>query len=186
MENEEKEIQASAEEKNEEQEKPKKKFNKKKFFIIFGIVILLIYGFYIHLLSMPLKSDDIYCEYKGKFNKIVCTQTGDVVPAWLQLDDNQFLKYLGIGSEYSMKLVFSHNNRDYRVFDMTDKVFITDMNRKFIYEQKEQTYRDWLDFKRYTMLQGYRYSNWGSVILYCSENNLQEDVCKKLKKQYKK
>ena len=30
-------------------------------------------------LSLPLKNDDIYCEYKGKFNKIVCTQTGDVV-----------------------------------------------------------------------------------------------------------
>ena len=186
MENEEKEIQASTEEKNEEQEKTKKEFNKKKFFTIFGIVVLFIYGFYIYLLSLPLKNDDIYCEYKGKFNKIVCTQTGDVVPAWLQIDDNQFLKYLGIGSEYSMKLVLSHSNKDYKVLDMTDKVFITDMNRKFIYELKEQTFGDWLDFKKYTVLQGCKTNNWGSVILYCSESNMQDDVCKKLKKQYKK
>ena len=144
------------------------------------------YLFYIYLLSLPLKNDDIYCEYKGKFNKIVCTQTGDVVPAWLQIDDNQFLKYLGIGNEYSMKLVLSHNNKDYKVLEMTDKVFITDMHRKFIYELKEQTYGDWLDFKKYTTLQGCKTSNWGSIILYCSENNLQEDICKRLKKQYKK
>lgn len=186
MENEEKEIQTITEEKMNEQEQPKKKLNKKKFFTIFGIVVLLVYGFYIYLLSLPLKNDDIYCEYKGKFNKIVCTQTGDVVPAWLQIDDNQFLKYLGIGNEYSMKLVLSHNNKDYKVLEMTDKVFITDMHRKFIYELKEQTYGDWLDFKKYTTLQGCKTSNWGSIILYCSENNLQEDICKRLKKQYKK
>ena len=73
MENEEKEIQTITEEKMNEQEQPKKKLNKKKFFTIFGIVVLLVYGFYIYLLSLPLKNDDIYCEYKGKFNKIVCT-----------------------------------------------------------------------------------------------------------------
>ena len=179
-------IQVSEETTIAETEKPKKKFNIKKFFIIVGIIILLVYGFFIYLLALPLKDDTIYCEYKGKFNKIVCTQTGDIVPAWLELDDNQYLKYLGLGSNYSMKLIISHDNKDYKVLDMTDKTFITDMNRKFTYELKEQTFKNWLDFKMYTAVHGYKINNWGSVILYCSEDNLENDICKKLKKQYKK
>ncbi len=186
MENEEKENQTITEEKIGEQEQPKKKFNSRNLFVFIGIIILFVCGFCIYILSMPINTEDLYCEYKGKFNKIICTQTGDVVPAWLQIDDNQFLKYLGIGSEYSMKLVLSHNNKDYKVLEMIDKVFITDMNRKFIYELKEQTFKDWIKFKKYTVIQGCKTSNWGSIVLYCSEENMEEDICKKLKKQYKK
>ena len=186
MANEEKEIQELVEEKTKGQEKPKKKINKKKFFIILGIVILLIYGFYIYLLALPLKWNNLYCEYKGNFNKIICTQTGDIVPNWLQLDNNPFLEYLGINGEYSMKLIISHDYRDYKVLNMTNKAFITDMSRKFIYELKEQNFGDWLNFKRYTIFHNCKINNYGSVILFCSENSLQEEVCKKIKKQYKK
>jgi len=160
--------------------------NKKNCFLFICIICFLIYGLYIFILSRPLKGDDLYCKYKGKYNKIVCTQTGDVVPEWLQLDNNPFLRYLGISDNYSMKLIISHNNKDYIILNMAQKEFITDLNRKFIYELKEQTFRDWLDFKRYTALQGFEYSNWGSVALYCSESNLKDEVCKKIKKQYKK
>ena len=75
---------------------------------------------------------------------------------------------------------------EYKVMNMTDKIFIPDMNRKFIYELQEQTFEDWINFKRYVTSQNFKYNNWGSVILYCSEDKLQDEICKKLKKQYKK
>lgn len=83
-----------------------------------------------------------------------------------------------------MKLIIYHDNKNYRVLNMVDKEFIVDMNRKFIYELKEQTFFDWIDFKKY--LYNAKTNNWGSVILYCSENNLTENIYKQMKKQYKK
>ncbi len=155
-------------------QKTEKKLNKKKFFISLSVFVLVIYSIYIYILSRPLITENFYCSYSNKFNKITCTQTGDVVPPWLQLDNNQYL----------MKLIIYHDNKNYRVLNMVDKEFIVDMNRKFIYELKEQTFFDWIDFKKY--LYNAKTNNWGSVILYCSENNLTENICKQMKKQYKK
>ena len=165
-------------------DKIKRKFNLKIIFISLCLFIGFVYLIYVYVISIPLKAENLYCNYSGKFNKITCTQTGDVVPEWLQVDDNQFLKYLGIGSEYTMKLIISHDKKDYKVMNMTDKEFISGMNRKFIYELKEQTFNDWIDFKKYALKAST--SNWGSIVLYCSEDNLKEDICKQMKKQYKK
>lgn len=153
--------------------------------IIF-IIFLITFGVIIFNNSRILHFDsfDVTCQYKAKFNKIVCTQIGDVVPEWLDLDDAPLLKYLGGGdSVYTMKLIFSHSNKDYKVLNMTDREFIKDRNRKFIYELKEQTYGDWIEFKRYT--QTGSIGNWGSILLYCSEDNLKDDICKRMKKNHK-
>ena len=163
-----------------------KKLFRIKFFAIFIATLLFFYSVFIFLLSMPLKTEDLVCKYQGKFDKITCTQTGDIVPEWLQIEDNQFLKYLGIANNYTMKLILSHDSKEYKALEMTDKIFVTGLNRKFIYEIKEQTFSDWLAFKQYSIFGDCKTSNWGSVILYCSDNNLKDDICKKLKKQYRK
>ena len=169
---------------NKEEKKKDKKCIIKIVFLSVFTAILLIYGLYIYILSRPLKDADLYCYYKGKFNKIVCVQTGDVVPEWLEIEDNAFLKYLGIDSSYSMKLVLSHSNSNYRTLNMVKKEFIKGMNRKFIYELPEQTFKDWINFKKYTF--GCNVNNWGSVVLYCSDSNMENDICKRMKKQHNK
>ena len=52
---------------------------------IVAIVCILIY---MYVASRPLKSENLSCEYKDKQDKIVCTQMGDVVPEWLDLNKN--------------------------------------------------------------------------------------------------
>ena len=69
---------------------------------------------------------------------------------------------------------------------MSKKELIPGLNRKFVYELNEQTFNDWIKFKTFTEKEETSYSNWGSVILYCPESNLKDDICKRLKKQYKK
>ncbi len=168
--------------------KNKKKY-KKYGLITLGIIfviglIILSISLYNQSKTFYISSWDVTCEYNSKFHKITCTQIGDVVPAWLDLDDAPILKYLGGGSGgYTMKLVLSHSNRDYKVLNMTDKEFIRDRNRKFIYELKEQTYSDWAELKRYAKTG--TVSNWGSIVLYCSEDNLTDDICKRMKKNHR-
>lgn len=140
----------------------------------------------LYFLSLPFKSENVSCKYKSKYNKIECTQTGDLVPDWLNLDNVDLLDYLGLGTNYSMKKIFKHNKKDYIVLNMSKKELIPGLNRKFVYELNEQTFNDWIKFKTFTEKEETSYSNWGSVILYCSESNLKDDICKRLKKQYKK
>lgn len=52
---------------------------------------------------------------------------------------------------------------------MSKKELIPGLNRKFVYELNEQTFNDWIKFKTFTEKEGTSYSNWSSVILYCSE-----------------
>ena len=156
--------------------------------ILFSIVFLLfliVLGITIYNNSKVLyiPSYDVTCKYQPKFNKIICTQIGDVVPAWLDIDGAPLLKYLGGDSAYTMQLVLSHSNRDYKVLNMTDMVFIKDRNRKFIYELKEQSHEDWVELKKYA--QTGSIGNWGSVVLYCSEDNLKDDVCIRMKKNHR-
>lgn len=162
----------------------------KKYIFVPLFIILIIIGiiFGVYLFNKSKSFDiplyDFSCNYNAKFNKITCTQIGDVVPAWLDLDDVPLLKYLDGGdSVYTMKLIISKSNRDYIVLNMTDKEFIRDRNRKFIYELKEQTYSDWAKLKNYVRTGNI--SNWGSIVLYCSENNLKEDICKRMKKNHR-
>jgi len=170
---EEKEIQ---QELNMQTQKEKLKFNKKV--IIFGLILpLFMVAFIIRLILIaPFVDRDLRCEYSPKFNKFTCIQTGDVVPKWLNINDSNIFG----ANNYSMKLVVVSKDKDYKTLEMTDFVFITDLPRKFIYEVKEQTIWDYFKFK--TMLGTNERSNWGSTALYCSESNLQDSVCKNMKK----
>ncbi|HNW25698.1 MAG TPA: hypothetical protein PLG15_00830 [Candidatus Gastranaerophilaceae bacterium] len=149
------------------------------------LAILLTVGFLLRLyiMTLPINGDDIYCEYKGKFNKIVCVQTGDIVPDWLDLDDSISRGLFGGNVDYSMRLIFAKDTNMYTSLKMVDKVFVTDLRRKFIYEKAEQTLSDYIKFKKFVL--GSKMSNWGSVVLYCSNSNLTEDVCKQMKSRHK-
>lgn len=179
-------IETTNEEQQKENNQSKQFYTNKWFYINLFIALLVIVGFTLYFLSLPFKSENVSCKYKSKYNKIECIQTGDIVPNWLNLDNVDFLNYLGLETNYSMKIIFEHNKQDYIVLNMSKKELIPGLNRKFVYELNEQTFNDWIKFKTFTEKEGTRYSNWGSVILYCSESNLKEDVCKRLKKQYKK
>lgn len=168
---------------NVETNKPKKANRK---FLLLGIIItfLLVISIVIRIiLILPIAvGNDFYCEYSPKFNKYTCIQTGDDVPEWLNLNTNVLSRILG-DSGYSMDLLITKENGDYRTLKMTDSVFITNMKRKFIYEKKEQSVWDYFRFKQY--LTNSKISNWGSIVLYCSETNLKDDVCKNMKKYNK-
>lgn len=78
----------------------------------------------LYFLSLPFKSENVSCKYKSKYNKNECTQTGDLVPDWLNLDNVGLLDYLGLGTNYSMKKIFKHNKKDYIVLNMSKKELI--------------------------------------------------------------
>lgn len=139
---------------------------------------------YLYVVSLPVSVDNLYCSYKGKFNKIVCVQTGDIVPEWLDIDENVLSNIFGPNYKYSMKLIFSQSETDYIALDMGNKIFVQGLSRKIIYEKPEQTFIDWYHFKKF--IGKSKISNWGAIVLYCSDKNLSEDICKNLKKQYKK
>lgn len=163
----------------EQLEEEPKKSNKNA--ILYGVIIPLIIVFLVAIrlvLIAPFSDRDLHCQYSAKFNKLTCTQIGDIVPKWLDTNDSSIF-----GSKYSMKLVIKNKDGNYKTLDMTDSVFIPDLQRKFIYELKEQTIWDYLNFKK-DLATSSRY-NWGSVALYCSENNLKEQVCKDMKKYNK-
>jgi len=173
------EIKEIQQEEKEQAEMQKPKHSKNT--IIFGLILpLLIVAFIARLvLIAPFVDRDLRCEYSPKFNKFTCTQTGDVVPKWLNINDSNIFG----ANTYSMKLVIVPKDKNYKTIEMTDLIFITDLPRKFIYEVKEQTAWDYFKFK--TMLSTSDRSNWGSTSLYCSESNLQDSVCKNMKKYSK-
>lgn len=182
MENEENKIEKSEAIINE----TKLKQNWKKFAKYFLISLSVLFvGRLIrnYIISLPISDNDLYCEYKGKFNKIVCLQTGDVVPKWFDLGDNVSNGLFNEKIDYSMLLIFKKADGRYATMKMVDKVFVTDLPRKFIYEKKEQTLNDYAIFKDYVY--NGKMSNWGSVALYCSDKNLNEQTCKDMKKQHK-
>ncbi len=150
--------------------------------IIWLSIILLLFIIILFIarliLIAPFTDKDLYCEFSPKFNKFTCIQTGDIVPKWFDINENGLF-----GAKYSMKLVIKNKNNNYKTLEMTDGVFIPDLQRKFIYEVKEQTMWDYIKFKN-SLINNSRY-NWGSVALYCSENNLSEQICKNMKKYNK-
>ncbi len=159
---------------------------KQKWKLITIITILLFFaGFLLRLyiISLPISGDNLYCEYKGKFNKIRCVQTGDIVPDWLDLDENTIGTLFDGKVNYSMLLIFTQDSEKYITLKMVDKVFVTDLRRKFIYEKTEQTLEDYSKFKNFVSTS--KMSNWGSIALYCSNSNLSENICKELKKNHK-
>lgn len=160
---------------------------KNKKIILWILLSISIFIFIIYIfISRPIsnKDNDIFCEYKGKFNKIICTQIGDMVPKWLDLDASNLLaNSFNINNPYNMYLVLQNKNGDYITMSMADKVFIPDMKRKIIYELKEQTLLDYIHFKNFVSQS--QASNYGSIILFCSETNLKDNVCKNLKNKYK-
>ncbi len=154
----------------------KKEELKTKIFKVLKIMSILICigSLSTYILALPMKKDDdLTCLYSNKYNKITCTQIGDIVPTWFDL----------YGSNHSMLLILKKDSSDYITLNMTDKVFIEGLNRKFIYTKHEQTLKDFIKLKFYSMNSSM--SNWGSVALYCSENNLNDDICKKMKKYNK-
>ena len=166
--------------------KPKKDWKKliKDILYYACIVALICIIIYMYVGSRPIKGEDFTCVYKEKQDKIVCTQIGDVVPKWLDIDLNKTGGLFG-GDNYSMLLFFSKDNKDYVSLKMKDGVFVEGMNRKFIYEMEEQTLSDYVRFKSY--VKNGKIGNWGSSILYCSEKNVQSsDVCKEAKRRYRK
>ncbi len=166
--------------------KPKKDFKRliKDILYYACIIAIICIIIYMYIGSRPIKSEDVSCVYKEKQDKIVCTQTGEVVPEWLNIDLNSKGGLFG-ADNYSMLLIFSKDKEDYVSMNMKDAVFITGMNRKFVFEADEQTLSDYIRFKNYVKT-GIK-NNWGSTILYCSETNLSShDVCKEAKRLYKK
>lgn len=146
------------------------------------IVALICIIIYMYVASRPFETDEISCKYKEKQDKIVCTQTGDVVPEWLDININGGL----FGSDnYSMRLIFSKDNKDYVSMKMKDAVFVAGMHRKFIYEAEDQSLRDYINFKKFAKTG--KMNNWGSSILYCSDLNISShDVCREAKRRYRK
>lgn len=165
--------------------KPKRNWKKfaKYFSISLGALLVIGVLLRIYIVSLPISGNGLYCEYKGKFNKIVCIQTGDVVPKWLDLSDNVVNGLFGGKIDYSMLLIFKKADGRYATMKMVDKTFVTNLPRKFIYEKHEQTLNDYALFKDYVY--NGEMSNWGSVVLYCSDTNLTDKICKDMKKQYK-
>ncbi len=165
--------------------KPKKDWKKLVKDIIYYacIAALICIIIYMYIGSRPIKGEDFSCVYKEKQDKIVCTQTGDVVPKWLDVDLNNKDGLFG-GDNYSMLLIFSKDDKDYVSLKMKDGVFVEGMNRKFIYEAEEQSLSDYIRFKNYVKTGNM--SNWGSSILYCSDKNVQSnDVCKEAKRRHR-
>ena len=105
-------IETTNEEQQKENNHSKSFYTNKWFYINLFIALLVIVGFTLYFLSLPFKSEDVCCKYKSKYNKIECVQTGDIVPNWLNLDNVDFLNYLGLGTNYSMKIIFEHNKKD--------------------------------------------------------------------------
>ncbi len=164
-------------------QKPKKDWKKivKDILYYACIVAIVCILIYMYVASRPLKSENLSCEYKDKQDKIVCTQMGDVVPEWLDLNKNMIF---GSNSPYAMHLVFSKGNNNYVSMKMSDYIFIAGLNRKIIYELKDQSLEDFIRFKNF--VKSSEMSNFGSVLLYCSENNLSEAACKNMKRNYRK
>lgn len=147
------------------------------------VAVLVCIIIYIYIAARPFKTDEVSCEYKTKQNKIVCTQTGDVVPEWLDIN----IEKAGVfgGNNYSMLLLFSKDNKDYVSIKMKDGVFVNGMHRKFIYEAEDQNLKDYIRFKSYA--KNGKMNNWGSSILYCSELNLSSnDTCREAKRRYRR
>jgi len=166
--------------------KPKKDLKKLiKDILYYGCILALIcIIIYMYIGSRPVKRDDVACVYKEKQDKIVCVQTGDIVPDWLDLNQNMLKGIFG-SDTYSMYLIFSKDNKDYIAMKMVDNVFVSGMNRKFIYETAEQSLSDYIRFKNYAVTG--EISNWGSSILYCSDKNLSKnDICSDIKRNHRK
>lgn len=166
--------------------KPKKGWKKLIKDIIYYVCIVAIICIiaYMYIGSRPIKTNDVSCVYKEKQDKTVCIQTGDVVPEWLDINlditDGLFGR-----KNYSMILIFSKDRKDYVSMKMKDAVFVTGMNRKFIFEKEDMSLSDYIRFKNYVKTG--KMNNWGSTILYCSDINLSaHEVCREIKKQYKK
>lgn len=149
----------------------------KKKVIISSVLVLIFAIAVIQVLTMPIKSENIRCDYSTVFAKSTCVQQGDIVPSWLKLND---LSFLGGNTNYTMQMIIKNTDKDYRVLNMTDMVLIPDLPRKFIYEKKEQTMWDFFLLKM--ALTFGEISNWGSQVLYCSENNLEQEACKEMKR----
>ena len=115
---------------------------KKSFIILLStilVLVLLVIAYNIALLPTKSSDKNIVCEYNGVAHKIVCTQTGDIIPEWYS--ENSLFS-----GSYQMQFLFKKSETDYM-------------------SNAEQ-------------------SNWGSVILYCSDDYLEEDVCKDMKNAY--
>lgn len=139
-------------------------------------IIIVVLGVFLYMLAIsPLKTttDNLQCEYNNISHQILCTQVGDVVPQWLDLKTGI------LPDNYSMDLIFKKSNNDYIAMHMIDKVFITDLNRKMIFALDNKNLLDYLKFKSYVL--DATTNNYGSVVLFCSDNNLNSDVCKKMK-----
>ena len=55
----------------------------------------------------------------------------------------------GSNSPYAMHLVFSKGNNNYVSMKMSDYIFIAGLNRKIIYELKDQSLEDFIRFKNF-------------------------------------
>lgn len=145
------------------------------------VFLLLITTAYI-VVSAPIttKTGDLQCKYNNISHKILCTQIGDIVPKWLDLNAGGFL---GVNPDYMMELIFQKNNDDYISMHMIDRVFVEGLNRKIIYALNDKSLLDYWKFKTY--IREARTNNYGSIVLFCSENNLENDVCKNMKKYHK-
>ena len=86
--------------------KPKKDWKKliKDILYYACIVALICIIIYMYVGSRPIKGEDFTCVYKEKQDKIVCTQIGDVVPKWLDIDLNKTGSLFG-GDNYSMLFI---------------------------------------------------------------------------------
>lgn len=138
-------------------------------------LLLLIIAYNVALLPVKSTENDIVCEYNSVAHKIVCTQTGDVVPEWYS--DNSLF-----GDTYKMQFIFKKSATDYIALNMSDKVMAKGLARKFIYYLEDKNVIDFIKFKQYVSKA--EQSNWGSVILYCSDKYTEEDVCQDMKDKY--
>lgn len=148
--------------------------------IIFVIILLIIavINLILHFkLLTHFEDGDISCDFSSKFNKFTCIQIGEVVPDWFDINKKDL-------SNLMMKLIIEdQKHKTYSTIDMTDCILIPGYRRKFIYEVKEQTLADFHSFKK--ALHKGKKVNWGSLELYCSDDNQNESVCKTMKKYHK-
>lgn len=151
---------------------------KKSFIILLStilVLVLLVIAYNIALLPTKSSDKNIVCEYNGVAHKIVCTQTGDIIPEWYS--ENSLFS-----GSYQMQFLFKKSETDYIALNMSDKVLVKGLARKFIYYIEDKNVFDFIKFKQY--VSNAEQSNWGSVILYCSDDYLEEDVCKDMKNAY--